>query len=503
MNASYSLPESGSTHPAVGVDTAPQDLGRTHLIGIGGAGMSAVARLLLAHGVSVSGSDAQESSGLDHIRQQGAAVTVGQKAENICGVDTVVVSTAIREFNPELEAARDQGLRVIHRSDALAVSMYGSSVIAVAGTHGKTTTSSMIAVMLEATHQNPSWAIGAHVADLGANAALGRGEWFVAEADESDGSFLKYAPTLAVVTNIEPDHLDHYPTTEAFYQAFDDFGSTLRDGGILVACQDDPGSRELAITLRERGTRVLTYGTDATSDIRICDVESHGLASSATVVTGEGADQRSYRLSLSVPGDHNIQNATAAFAVAQAIGIPAEDALRGLTGFHGSARRFELKGERGGVRVFDDYAHHPTEVAAALTAARHVADGHKVYAMFQPHLFSRTRAFAAEFAQALELADHAWVLPIFAAREDPVPGVTSAVIADVAGQTVRAVDDVDHAVVELAALASSGDLVLTIGAGDVTTYGPRVLQAIERHATDAAHGTPGGAAAGETRQDAP
>lgn len=481
----------GSDHPAVGVDTDPRQLGKTHLIGIGGAGMSAVARLLMAHGVPVYGSDAQDSAALTQLREQGATVTVGQKAENVLDVDTVVISTAIRESNPELAAARERGLQVVHRSDALAVAMHGSHVVAVAGTHGKTTTSSMIAVMLEAAGVRPSWAIGAHVADLGANAALGHGDWFVAEADESDGSFLKYAPSVAVVTNIEPDHLDHYPSKDAFFKAFDEFAATLRDGGTLVACQDDAGSRELARTVRERGGRVLTYGTDSKADVQIHDVESHGLGSSAELTVGDGADARGYRMTLSVPGLHNVQNATAAFAVALATGVPAEDALRGLTGFHGSARRFDLKGEGGGVRVFDDYAHHPTEVAAALTAARNVAgSGHRVYALFQPHLFSRTQAFASEFAAALELADRAWVLPIFAAREDPVPGVTSQLITGAAGAGVTAAADVQRVLEDLVAHARPGDLVLTIGAGDVTVHGPRLVEALAA----AADQTPAGEA---------
>ena len=252
-------PGTGSPNEPMGVDTDPAALGSTHLIGIGGAGMSAVARLLLAHGVSVSGSDAQESRGLAALRERGARISIGQAAENIADARTVVVSTAIRETNPELAAAREAGLRVLHRSQALGVAMHGSQVVAVAGTHGKTTTSSMAAVALQECGQEPSWAIGAHVADLGTNAHLGRGRWFVAEADESDGSFLSYAPTIAVVTNIEPDHLDHYGSEEAFFQAFEDFADTLRPGGTLVACQDDSGSRRLAEAVRRRGGSVVTY----------------------------------------------------------------------------------------------------------------------------------------------------------------------------------------------------------------------------------------------------
>ncbi|WP_396350885.1 UDP-N-acetylmuramate--L-alanine ligase [Kocuria palustris] len=441
--------------------------------------MSAVARLLLAHGVSVSGSDAQESRGLAALRERGAAVSIGQSAENIADAQTVVVSTAIRDTNPELAAAREQGLRVLHRSEALAVSMHGSRVVAVAGTHGKTTTSSMAAVALQESGRDPSWAIGAHVADLGTNAHLGRGEWFVAEADESDGSFLSYGPTIAVVTNIEPDHLDHYGSEEAFFRAFDDFAATLRPGGTLVACQDDAGSRRLAEAVRRRGGSVLTYGTDASAQIRISDIRTEGIGATATVSVGEGADLRTHRMRLEVPGEHNVLNAAAAFAVTQIAGVPAEDALRGLAKFHGSDRRFDLKGEARGIRVIDDYAHHPTEVRAALAAARRVAGEHRVLVLFQPHLFSRTRAFAPEFAEALELADRSWVLPIFAAREDPVDGVSSELISEAAGESVVSAFDPQEAVEQIAAAAQTGDLVLTVGAGDVTAFGARLLAALE------------------------
>lgn len=465
--------------PSVGVDTAPSDLGPTHLIGIGGAGMSAVARLMLSHGVPVSGSDAADSGSLTPLRERGAAVSIGQSAENLGEAQTVVISTAIRETNPELAEARRRGLRVVHRSEALASAMHGSHVVAVAGTHGKTTTSSMAAVALQAAGADPSWAIGAHVADLGTNAHLGAGDWFVAEADESDGSFLHYAPSIAVVTNIEPDHLDHYGSEEAFFVAFDDFVATLRPDGTLVACQDDEGSRRLAEAARRRGVRVLTYGTHASAEILLREIRTEGIGATAELLVGEGADQRSHHLRLSVPGEHNALNAAAAFAVTQVIGLPAEDALRGLADFHGSDRRFDLKGEVRGVRVIDDYAHHPTEVRAALTAARRVADGHAVRVLFQPHLYSRTLSFAAEFAAALELADEAWVLPIFAAREDPQPGVSSELIVSAAGDSVRSAEDPVAAVAQIAAASRPGDLILTVGAGDITAYGARVLAALD------------------------
>lgn len=456
-------------------ETGPARLGRVHFIGMGGAGMSAVAKLMLAHGVPVSGSDRQDSPALRQLEDLGATVFVGQRAAHVAGARTVVVSTAIPPEDPEYAAARAAGLRVLHRSDGLAATMHGRDVVAVAGTHGKTTTSAMAALALQSAGLHPSWAIGAHVADLGANAALGDGRWFVAEADESDGSFLKYGPRIAVVTNIEPDHLDFYPSREAFYRAFDDFVATMPEDGLLVACQDDPGSRALAQRHRAAGGRVVSYGTDAGADVRVLPGEADGLRTRSTLVLGEGADRREEQLELAVPGRHNVLNATAAFCVALEAGVPPADAVRGLAGFHGSARRFDLRGEVRGVRVFDDYAHHPTEVVAALTAAREVAGGHRVIAIFQPHLFSRTREFAAEFAEALSLADESLVIDIFAAREEPVDGLSSEVITDRAPAHVRYVPDGAEAVAEAARAARAGDLVLTVGAGDVTRLGPTLV----------------------------
>lgn len=455
------------------------DIGTIHFVGIGGIGMSGIAEVMHNLGYKVQGSDMAEGYVVQGLRDKGIAVHIGQKAENLGDAVVIVTSTAIKRGNPELEAALERRIPVVRRAEMLAELMRLKSTVAVAGTHGKTTTSSMAAVALQESGQEPSWAIGAHVADLGTNAHLGRGRWFVAEADESDGSFLSYAPTIAVVTNIEPDHLDHYGSEEAFFQAFEDFADTLRPGGTLVACQDDSGSRRLAEAVRRRGGSVVTYGTDASAQIRVSDIRTEGIGATAELSLGEGADLRSHRMRLEVPGEHNVLNAAAAFAVTQIAGVPAEDALRGLAGFHGSDRRFELKGEARGVRVIDDYAHHPTEVRAALTAARRVAGEDRVLVLFQPHLFSRTQAFAGEFAQALEIADDAWVLPIYAAREDPVEGVSSDLIADAAGDSVRSAFDPQEAIAQIAAQAREGDLVLTVGAGDVTAFGPRLLSALE------------------------
>lgn len=462
----------------------PERLGRIHLVGMGGAGMSAVAKLLLARGAAVSGSDRQDSPALRELAALGATVHVGQRAENVAGADTVVVSTAIAADNPEYAAARAAGTRVLHRSDGLAAAMQGRDVVAVAGTHGKTTTSSMAAVALRAAGLEPSWAIGAHVADLGSNAALGAGRWFVAEADESDGSFLRYGPRIAVVTNIEPDHLDFYGSAEAFHRAFDDFAATLAPGGLLVACADDAGSRALAERHRAAGGRVVTYGTDPGADVRVLPGTAEGLATRSTLVLGTGPERRQLALELGVPGRHNVLNAAAALCAAVEAGAPPEDAARGLAGFTGSARRFDLRGEAGGVRVVDDYAHHPTEVVAALNAAREVAGDHRVLVVFQPHLFSRTREFAAEFAAALALADEAFVLDVFAAREQPVPGLTSEVITSRAPGHVHYVPGADEAVARAAAAAGPGDLVLTVGAGDVTALGPRLVELLADRAQE-------------------
>ena len=471
-------------------------LGRVHLVGVGGAGMSAVAALLAARGLTVSGSDAREGAVLDALRGAGVHVQVGHDAAHVDGAGSLVVSTAIRATNPELARARELGLPVLHRSEALAALMAGRRCVAVAGAHGKTTTSAMVAVALRHAGLDPSWAIGGTV--LGADdgdadrrpavggAYAGAGDVVVAEADESDRSFLAYAPSIAVVTNVEPDHLDHYGSREAFEAAFVEFADRLRPGGVLVACADDDGSRRLAAAVRDR-TRVVTYGTAADADVRVGPwvARQDGVAGgSTTVLWGDDAAS----LVLAVPGAHNGLNAAAAWTVARLLGVPPDVAAAGLGRFLGTGRRFEDRGTAAGVRVVDDYAHHPTEVAALLRAARGVAAGGRVLALFQPHLYSRTVAFADEFGAALGLADEVVVTDIYGAREDPVPGVTSALVAERVPGPARArhVADRAEAAAAVAALARPGDLVLTIGAGDVTELGPVVLA----HLADAGGTTP-------------
>ncbi|MHA7270362.1 UDP-N-acetylmuramate--L-alanine ligase [Arthrobacter sp. HLT1-20] len=455
------------------------ELGRVHFIGMGGAGMSAIARIMLGQGIAVSGSDARASAGLAELGAMGATVHVGQAAGNVAGADTVVVSTAIREGNPELAAARASGIRVLHRSQALAAAMADDVVVAVAGTHGKTTTTSMITVMLRGAGVDASFAVGGTVAGLGVNAAHGSAAVFVAEADESDASFLNYRPGIAVVTNLEADHLDHYGTAEAVFAAFEAFMGLLDDDGTLIACADDAGSAALAAQAAAAGKRCISYGFSPAADIRLIPGTHDGLHTTATVVLADHLGSAGpHTLRLQVPGDHNLSNAVAAVAVAWALGVELPAALDALATYSGAGRRFESKGQGRGVRVFDDYAHHPTEVTAALKAARTVAGSHKVHVLFQPHLFSRTAEFATEFAKALDLADTVAVLDIFASREDPVPGVTSELITAALATPFGYAPNPDEAVAQLADLAVAGDIILTVGAGDVTEYGPALVAAL-------------------------
>ncbi|GAA2196657.1 UDP-N-acetylmuramate--L-alanine ligase [Sinomonas flava] len=451
---------------ATGLDA----LGTVHFVGIGGVGMSAVARVMIARGVAVSGSDAKDLPVMADLAGLGARVTVGYGAENVGGAETVVAGSAIRPNNPELLAARARGLRILHRSEALAAAMEGSRVVAVAGTHGKTTTTSMTTWMLRGAGLDPSFAIGANIPALGVNAASGKTDIFVAEADESDESFLNYRPLIEIVTNVEADHLDHYGTAEAVHAAFDAFAALLPADGALLACADDAGARALAERLRRAADapRVLLYGTAPDVDVRV------RFDPAGSVVDFAGA---THVLPLTVPGLHNALNAAGAFAAAVILGADAGKAAASLAGFSGAARRFEFKGEEGGVRVFDDYAHHPTEVRAALAAARAVAGGHGVHVLFQPHLFSRTREFAAQFAGALSAADTVRVLDIYPAREDPIPGVTSELVTSnlPAGSYAS---DAGRAVAELAGAAAAGDIILTVGAGDVTAQGEVLLAAL-------------------------
>ena len=460
-----------------------------HLIGVGGAGMSVLAQLLAERGATVTGSDAAGGDAFDHLRGLGLTVALGHDAAHVPAGATVVVSTAIKEDNPELAAARERGQEVIHRSQALALAARGRDFVAVAGAHGKTTTSGMLAQALSVAGEDPSFAVGGVVRDLGAGARLGGGRAFVAEADESDRSFLNYEPYLAVVTNVEPDHLDNYGTTEAFERAFLDFACNLRTGGRLIVCADDPGGLRLARAAVAKGIPVTTYGTvdaglgaegrlidDAHVCVEIIERRAGGTSALLTLWRDETTDPGPVRpedctvtgpiaLELALPGDHIVLDAAAAWAAGIELGVE--------------------PGEVAGVRVIDDYAHHPTEIEALLTAAREVADARsgRVLALFQPHLFSRTRAFADRFGAALDNADLVVVTSIYPAREtqEDFPDVTGATVADrIEGARAQYIADHVEAAHALADAARPGDVLLTIGAGDVTRLGPVILERLEQ-----------------------
>jgi UDP-N-acetylmuramate--alanine ligase len=448
--------------------------GRVHFVGIGGAGMSVVAELVLARGVPVSGSDARESATLDRLRGLGAQVWVGHDPVHVEGAAQLVVTSAVREDNPEVAAARAAGIEVVHRSTALAQAAAGLDVVAVAGAHGKTTTSAMLAVALQAAGADPSFAIGGTVLALGTGAHLGAGTAFVAEADESDGSFLRYAPRIGVVTNIEPDHLDHYGSAAAFEAAFVQFAGTIRPGGLLVVCADDAGAARLAASARASGVRVQTYGTSEVADARVT-ITDLGPATSSAVLHGPAGE---VDLVLAVPGEHNVRNAAAAWCAGVELGVDGTAMARALGTFEGTARRFQDRGTAAGVRVVDDYAHNPTKVGAAVATGRRAAEGGRLVVLFQPHLYSRTLDFAAEFAEALRDADEVVLTAIYGAREEPRPDVSSALISDRLPGSRYVPDRVEAAEVA-AGLARPGDLVMTIGAGDVTELAEVILAALE------------------------
>ena len=475
--------------PAVSADLDAL-LSRVHLVGIGGAGMSGIARILIARGRSVSGSDARDSRTVLALRTQGAQVALGHHAENLDQFDgdpsAVVVSTAIKPDNPELVEAQRRGVTVLRRAEALAALMADHRVACVAGTHGKTSTTSMLTVALQHCRLDPSFAIGGDLNESGANAHHGDGGVFVAEADESDGSFLVFAPSVAVVTNVEPDHLDHHGTAEAYTDVFDDFVRRIEPGGVLIVCADDPGAATLADRAEAAGTRVRRYGKSATSagDARITGYRPlHGAGVATVELTGADGSANRVDVYVAVPGEHMADNAVAALLAGLELGAPLDGLLEGLAAFGGVRRRFEFKGRADGVRVYDDYAHHPTEVEAQLRAARPVVGDGRLIVVFQPHLFSRTAAFAEEFATALGLADIVVVLDVYGAREDPQPGVNGALIANsvpLPEERVHYEPSLTEVAPLVAGLVRRGDLVLTMGAGDVTMLGPEILAEIER-----------------------
>lgn len=489
--------------------TAAQDptgLGRVHFLGLGGVGVSGIARIMQQRGTRISGTDAKDLPVMRDLEAAGATVFVGYDAAHLDrlaedgggAVDTVIASSIAGPGNPEYDAAVDRGLPVLHRSEGLAAAMTGLRVLAVAGTHGKTTTSSMAAMTFTRAGADPTFAVGAAVAGLGTNATAGAGEWFIAEADESDGTLLNYRPEIAILTNVEADHLDFYGSEDAVIQVFRDFISLLPADGALVACADDAGARDAADWARaaraEGGSapRVATYGSDPARADDLVLVDSTPAGSEGGTgqrVTYRWQDGTTTALTLAVPGLHNALNAAAVLLAAHHAGLDGAAATSGLEGFRGTARRFEYRGQAAGVRVFDDYAHHPTEVAAAIAAGRSVAGAHRLHVLFQPHLFTRTRDFAEGFAEALSAADGVRVLPVYAAREEPIPGVDSSLIArhvrtPLPGSTLVP-RDAAAAVESMLGPVRPGDVILTMGAGDVTAQGSAILDALAAQAAQA------------------
>ncbi|NDC48465.1 MAG: UDP-N-acetylmuramate--L-alanine ligase [Micrococcales bacterium] len=451
----------------------PANLGKVHFIGIGGSGMSGIARMLIKAGHAITGSDVRESANIIELRKLGAVIAIGHDEKNLGDCDTVVVTSALWPSNPEYVLAQKKGLPILHRSQALKYLTTGKKLISVAGAHGKTTSTGMIITALTELGEDPSFVNGGVIAAYGSSSARGSSDLFVIEADESDGSFLHYDTAVALITNVDPDHLDHYGSLENFEAEFARFANGASD--FVAISSDDPGA--VRVTKLVTNNRVIRFGFAEDAEVRIIAVDATGPRVSFTLSFG-GSE---YSAELTIPGKHNAVNAAGAFAVLVGLGFPAAKSLEAIAKFAGTERRFELHGVRRGVSVYDDFAHHPTEVSAALSAARAVVGQGRLITVFQPHLYSRTRLFAKEFAEALAASDEVVVLDIYAAREDPEPGVTGALIAAAFKDQKRMhyVPGWDDVPEEVARIAQSGDFVITMGCGDVYRQVPGILKALE------------------------
>jgi UDP-N-acetylmuramate--alanine ligase len=458
-------------------------LGRTrrvHFVGIGGIGMSGIAELLVNLGYSVTGSDLRLSEITDRLASLGVGISVGHDARNLGDADVVVVSSAVHQDNPEVTAARSRHVPVIPRAEMLAELMRLRAGIAIAGAHGKTTTTSMVALMLERAGLDPTAVIGGRLSAFGSNARLGRGQYMVAEADESDRSFLKLSPTIALVTNIDREHMETYGTFDNLVGAFADFAGSVPFYGAVVACVDDG---PVAALLPRLTRRIVTYGFSESADVRGIDAVTDGQSGRCRVQysvrgvpngTGAGA------LRLSIPGRHNLQNALGAIAVGLEIGVPFDRIVAALAEFRGAERRYQGRGTVNGVTLVDDYGHHPTEIAAVLRAAR---DGHpaRVVAVFQPHRYTRTRDLMNDFGPALALADEVVLVDIYAAGEGPIPGVNLETLAAAVRRNVKnlhVVPDLDDAAAAIGRLTQPGDVVVTLGAGSIGALPDRILRVL-------------------------
>ena len=455
-------------------------LGRVHIMGIGGAGMSGIARLLVAQGLSVSGSDAKDSRRVETLKKLGVKIFIGHDPKNIENIDTLIHSTAIKSNNIELKSATEKGIRILKRSDALGVLTRQFETIAVSGTHGKTTTTSMVTVALQSCGQDPTFAIGSELSETGSNAHLGESKYFVVEADESDGTFLQLSPKVVVVTNVEADHLDHWQNLENIENAFVEFTELTKSrNGFAVICQDDEGANKLIKNARSKSVKVLTYGQSPESDLQITNLKL-GLPGPSFDLVFKGKEIG--KISLKVLGTHNALNAAAAILVGLELGFEFEKLKQGISNFSGTRRRFEFRGSVNGVKVYDDYAHHPTEIAATLKAAKDVVKDGKIIVAFQAHHYYRTALFNKEFGEALGLADNVVVLEVFAPGEEAIPGAS--------GQTMASFVPLPESQVifepswskvaqHLVSWAKPNDIIMTLGAGDIGLLAPEVLNLLE------------------------
>ncbi|MGV8876179.1 MAG: UDP-N-acetylmuramate--L-alanine ligase [Rhodoglobus sp.] len=451
----------------------PGPLSSAHFVGIGGAGMSGIARLFLDAGIAVTGSDRAENATIVALRAEGATISIGHDAANVGDAQALVYTGALWPDNPEYLAAIERGIPVLHRSQALAWLVGSTRLVAVAGAHGKTTSTGMIVSALAQLGAKPSFVNGGIIQGWGTSSASGSDDLFVVEADESDGTFLLYATAIALITNVDADHLDHYGSHEAFDDAFVEFASRAAEA--VVISSDDAGA--VRVTKRLTHNNVVTFGEAESATVRLHSVSTQGPVAFSVVVDG-----RHERVQLSVPGHHNAVNATGAIAVLVGLGFDLGAAVAAVSTFSGTQRRFELHAVVDGVSVYDDYAHHPTEVEAALSAARSVLGAGKLIAVHQPHLFSRTRDMATEFAEVYErLADHTIVLDVFGAREDPIPGVTGALVSSQFkdASLVDFLPDWQAAADRVAELAASGDIVMTLSCGDVYRIIPQLVASLD------------------------
>ena len=456
------------------------ELGKVHILGIGGAGMSGIARLLVAQGINVSGSDAKDSRRVETLKKLGVKIFIGHDEKNIENIDTIIHSTAIKQNNLELKHATDLGLRILKRSDALGVLTRQFETIAVSGTHGKTTTTSMVTVALQACGQDPTFAIGSELSETGSNAHLGESKYFVVEADESDGTFLQLSPKVVIVTNVEADHLDHWQTLERIEQAFVEFTELTKSrDGFAVICQDDPGAQKLIAAAKSKSVKVLTYGQSENCDLKISNLML-GIPGPTFNLSYKGKDIGS--ISLKVLGTHNALNAAAALLVGLELGFEFEKLKQGISNFSGTRRRFEFKGSVNGIRVYDDYAHHPTEITATLKAAKDVVKDGKIIVAFQAHHYYRTALFNKEFGEALGLADNVVVLEVFAPGEEAIPGASGQTMASfvpLPNSQVIFEPSLSKVAKHLVSWAKPNDIIMTLGAGDIGLLAPEVLNLLE------------------------